>query len=86
MNTRDIQERIARIKKEYNENGGSGIVCFGVLIWPDRLMYEAYYGKSMKDYKNRPESALQWLEDQHAKFMKSNGKLTPGMHIEIVEP
>jgi len=86
VNTRDIQERIAQIKKERNENGGSGIVCFAVFIWHDRLMYEAYYGDSMRTYENRPASALQWLEGQHAEFLKSKGKLTPGLHIEIVEP
>ena len=86
MNTRDIQERIAQIRKEHDENGGGGIACLAVFIWHDRLMYEAYYGDSMRIYKNRPASALQWIEDQHAKFMKSKGKLPLEPHIEIVEP
>ena len=85
MNTRDIQERIAQIRKERSENGGEGIVCFGVHVWHDRLVYEAYYGGSMKEYENRPASALQWLEGQHAKFMKSKGEPPPEQHIEIVE-
>ena len=86
MNTRDIQERIAQIRKEHDENGGGGIACLAVLIWHDRLVYEAYYGNSMQIYKARLADALQWIEGQHAEFLKSKGKLPPEPPIEIIDP
>jgi len=86
MNTRDIQERIAQIRKEHDENGGEGIVCFAIHVWHDRLVYEAYYGNSMQVYTAGLANALQWIEGQHAEFMKSKGKLPPEPPIEIVEP
>jgi len=86
MNTRDIQERIARIRKQHDENGGEGIVCLAIHVWHDRLVYEAYYGNSMQVYTAGLANALQWIEGQHAEFMKSKGKLPPEPPIEIVEP
>ena len=87
MNTRDIQERIARIRREHDENGGDGIVCLAIHLWHDRLTYTAHYDRKCENFASGPaRAALQWIEGQHAEFLKSKGKLPPEPPIEIVEP
>jgi len=87
MNTRDIQERIAQIRKEHDENGGNGIVCLTIHLWHDRLAYTAHYDRKCENFAPGPvRAALQWIEGQHAAFLAAQGKTPPEPPIEIIDP
>lgn len=88
MNTRDIQERLSQIRKEHEENGSNRLVSLSVHIWHDRLSYTCNYDGNSEHLAYGPASAaLQWIEGQHAEFMKSKGKLpTDDPPIEIIDP
>jgi hypothetical protein len=87
VNTRDIQERIAQIRKEHYENGGDGIVCLTIHLWHDRLAYTAHYDRKCENFAPGPvRAALQWIEGQHAAFMAARGKTPPEPPIEIIDP